>query len=496
MRTRSAAIAMSVLLVAGCSVSLGGAPDLGAPRSAAISAKPAGHPTVRWAPCGGSLQCATLRVPLAWANPSGPSIGLALYRWPSTGRRIGALLSNPGGPGASGRILAAQAPSIFSARLRAHFDIVSWDPRGTGASTALGCGDRLDDFFAVDRSPDTPSEVTANERVARALATECARHDGALLAHVSTTETVGDIDAIRQALGEARITYLGFSYGTYLGTRYAARFPNRVRALVLDGPVDPSIDARTSSIDQAVGFEHDLDAFLAACGHDTACAFHRVDEQGAFARVERTVETQSLRTTVDGESRSLSPSEFDLAVGSVLYAGRSGWSDLATALDDLSRGDAAAAVRLADSYTDRRRGGHYGSEQAAFYAISCADGQGFTTTSQLIAAAHDAAVQAPFFGADNVWLGAPCAYWPVSPDTHPAPVRIAPTAPTPVVLATTADPATPYRWGIALAAQLHARLVTVEGSAHTAYASGNECVDRLVDAYLIDGAVPPVGARC
>ena len=235
--------------------------------------------------------------------------------------RIGTLLVNPGGPGASGVDAAADIRSRLPASLRSAFDVVGWDPRGTGRSSPVRCGRDLDYLFVPDTAPDTPAERTDLERAADRFARECARRSGALLAHVSTFDTVRDMEAIRAALGEPRISYLGYSYGTLLGALYAQTYPRHVRAMVLDGAVDPSVPPDQSLIEQAQGFDEGLARFLRWCDTNRTCAFSGVDEGGTAARYER------VRADVDAHPRNVGgrrfgPTQLDLAVGAALYSGR------------------------------------------------------------------------------------------------------------------------------------------------------------------------------
>jgi pimeloyl-ACP methyl ester carboxylesterase len=431
-------------------------------------------------------------VPLDRSGHDPGTIRLALWRHPAEGDRIGALLVNPGGPGASGRFLAAQAKDLFPQAIRDRFDIVAWDPRGTGESDPVDCGDHLDAFFAVDRDPHTQAGVQANITAARDLAAECARRSGRLLAHVATRDTVADMDAIRAALGEAKLTYMGFSYGTYLGTRYALQYPDKVRAMVLDGAIDPEVSVAASTIQQSNGFERDLDSFLADCAQHSSCAFHSGgDPRGALDNLLAAV---AAEPEYAGSGRSLGPTEARFGIVAALYSGRAAWSDLADALAAAAGGDGSQLLKFSDDYTERSGDGTYSPSQAAFYATSCLDGQLPTTLSATRALADATARTAPVLGPFNAWLGLPCAYWPVKPVDGPGSVSAPPTLPTVVVIAGRNDPATPYAWGQALARELRARLISVDTEEHTAYVDGGPCVQSPVDDYLTS-ATPPANDR-
>lgn len=452
---------------------------------------------LQWRSCGPKRLCARIKVPLTWSKPDGETIELALYRRVAlnSDERIGSLLTNPGGPGAGGEFLVANAPDFFTKELRTKFDIVSWDPRGTGDSSKIDCGDKLDDFFAVDRSPDSAEEIADNERVARDFVKECQRRTGSLLTHVDTSETVRDIDAIRAAVGDAKLSYIGFSYGTFLGAAYAREFPDRVRALVLDGAVDPSVSATESTRLQAIAFEGSLNSFLKHCSQQSACRFAaRGDATRALKALLERVERTPIVGRVRGETRRLGPTELRLGIATLLYGGEDAWTDLASALEAARQGDVAPMLRAYDAYTGRDPGGKYSNEQAAFVAIACADGLLISTESELITTSNRLRSEAPLLGPDNAWLGSPCAYWPIHPTSAPRDFTPPLGLPNVLVVSTTSDPATPYESGVALARQLGAALLTVEGDAHTAYAPDNDCVAAAVDTYLV--TTKSTTARC
>ena len=365
---------------------------------------------------------------------------------------------------------------------------------GVGQSAEIDCGDNFDSFYAVDHSPDDEAEVEENFAASRAFAEGCTERSAELLPHVSSRTTVQDMDAIRTALGEEKLSYLGFSYGTYLGALYADRYPERVRALVLDGAVDPSLTYEEVSHDQAMGFDSALDAFLDDCAAND-CGFGGSDPHESFTLLMQAIDAEPLPATVAGEERELGPGEADLGVAAALYPGEDGWEVLAEALNDAARGDGGALLQLSDVYTDREPGGSYGNEGEAFQAINCLDGPA-PTPAEFPELAARVAEAAPAFGAATVWLGAPCSVWPVPPDGVPGPLRGA-GAPPIVVIGTSNDPATPFKWAEGLASQLEsARLIVFEGEGHTAYNRGSDCVDDAVDRYLIDLEPPADNTRC
>lgn len=449
-----------------------------------------------WRDCG-AIQCTTLSVPLDWAHPAGTRIDLSLARRPATGSRLGVLLTNPGGPGGSGIELVQAAAEAFDPTVRERFDIVSWDPRGVGASAPADCTPNLDYFYAVNRNGTSSATATANAAVAKQFVTACVRGSHGLLAHLSTPETVRDMDAIRAAMGAHTIDYLGFSYGTYIGSLYAKRYPSRVRAMVLDGAIDPALSYADATLTQAVGFEKSLNAFFSWCESNSACVFARgADPRKAYDALMSSLASETDPATVAGESRSLGAGEANIGVATALYGGRDGWDPLARALNDAAQGDGTKLLTLSDSYTGRHPGGTYDNQTAAFYAIGCLDGPAPPTLARARQLAIRAARVAPRFGASTVWLGLPCTYWPVPAVTRPGPVR-APTAPKIVVVGNTDDPATPYAQAQALTRELgSAQLLTYVGEGHTAYGRGDACIDTAVDHYLISRVLPPAGERC
>jgi pimeloyl-ACP methyl ester carboxylesterase len=459
---------------------------------------PARTGSIEWRDCG-AIQCATLAVPLDWSDPRGEQIRLSLARRPAAGRRIGVLLANPGGPGMSGIELVRAADAAFGDQVREHFDVVSWDPRGVGSSSPATCTHDLDFFYAVDRNSTSATAERANVDASRRFVESCEKASGSLLPYLSTRSTVRDMDAIRAAMGEPTISFLGYSYGTFLGALYADRYPRRVRAMVLDGAVDPAASYDDSVTAQAVGFQRALDAFLAWCDDSSDCKFAPTgDPTTAFEGVMSMLEQETLPAEIDGEQRTLGIGEANIGVATALYYGEgaNGWVRLGEALNDAAIGDGSELLELSDEYTGRETGGDYGDVTDAFYAVGCLDGPAPRTAGAVEQLAKRAARAAPDFGPSTAWLGLPCTFWPVKADGRPTPVHAAGAAPI-LVVGTTNDPATPYEQAQALAGELDSgHLLTYDGEGHTAYGRGHSCVDRAVDEYLVTLELPPEGARC
>ncbi len=452
------------------------------------------HGSLDWESCG-HAECATLQVPLDNSKPNGKQIGLALARV-SAGKpdqRIGSLVFNPGGPGAPGAEYVEELASALPSEISDRFDVVGWDPRGSGRSSPVDCGARLDYLFQPDTAPDNAAEYRAREAAAKRFAHSCNTRNPELIRHVATIDTVQDLDRIRAAVGDKKLTFLGLSYGSYIAALYAQRYPNRVRALVLDGAIDPALPIDEMSIEQSKGFERSLAAFFADCADDTACAFHHDGKpRKAFDALRARVDRHPLRR----DGRVLGPTQFDLGVASPLYAGADGYKDLARSLRAAERGDPALMLESFDDYVGRRAGGTYTPEWPAFLAISCADGPELAPAALPALEAH-ARAEAPTFGVSTIGLTLTCSYWPVAP-VNRAPTAVhAPGAPPVVVVGTTGDPATPITWGEGLTRELgSARLITVAGTSHTSSLSGDPCLDDALDAYLVRLRPPPRGLHC
>jgi pimeloyl-ACP methyl ester carboxylesterase len=456
------------------------------------------HQKLRWKGCRDGFQCATMTVPLDYSHPSGRTIHVAVTRLPASGdHAIGSLVVNPGGPGGSGLQFARSARVLFGQRVRARFDIVGFDPRGVGKSTAVHClsDAELDAQIHVDPAPDSAAGRHKLVSSAKDFAAQCEKHSGWLLGHVSTLDQARDMDVLRAALGDDRLTYLGESYGTYLGAKYAQLFPHHVRALVLDGALDPSLTTERLNTVQARGFEKNLDDFIADCVEDGSCPLGR-----SRAAAERGLTELSDR--VDAHplpgpgSRTLGPGEFFEGLAAGLYSPATGWPALRIALNQAESGNGTGMLELSDTLTERQADGHYTNETEANTAISCLDRPAPRKVSAYTALAHRLAGRDPHFGAAIAYGSMTCAFWPVKPVERPRQVH-AKGAPPILVIGTTHDPATPYVWARALAGQLDSgRLLTYDGDGHTAYGRGDPCVDGAADSYLVTTKAPPAGKRC
>ncbi|HEX8001868.1 MAG TPA: alpha/beta hydrolase [Mycobacteriales bacterium] len=472
----------------------------GTPSSLAATIERFGKAGVRWKGCGGGFECADLRVPLDYDAPDGDTIEVSVIRLKArrSARRIGSLVLNPGGPGGSGIEFARQAEALLPGEVRDRFDVVSFDPRGVGESTPVDCLNdaELDRLLAVDPSPETAAEKKALFDASRDQVAKCKARAGRLLPHVGTVDVAKDMDVLRVALGDAKLTYVGFSYGTLLGARYAEQFPTHVRALVLDGALDPTLTPRETAKAQAVGFDRALEAFFTDCV-SSSCAFaSHGDIHATYDRLMADIDRSPLRAGADA-GRTVGPSEALFGVAAALYSREYGWPLLRTALEQAySRRDGSGLLSLFDSLVERDDNGHFSNSVEAQASVLCVD-----NTHERSEAAYDAdaaafAKVAPRFGPAIAYGASACAFWPAPPVSKPGPIH-ANGAPPIVVVGTIRDPATPYAWSEALARQLPGVLVTYDGDGHTAYGyQRSECIEDLVDQYLISLRVPKAGARC
>lgn len=509
MRRALLTLLATLALAAGCSSSTGlvgagsvpstSAPATSAPTAAAAAAEPPaatpGASTLTWQPCG-QLECATLQVPLDHAKPRERQIGIALTRRRATDqrRRIGSLLLNPGGPGSSGVDTLPGLLGRISTEVEARFDIVGFDPRGVGRSSPVRClpSAELAVYLAVDPTPETNDEKAALVSSLEHFVAGCQQRSGDLLPHVGTIDVARDMDLIRAAVGDEKLTYVGFSYGTSLGTTYAELFPTRVRALLLDGAVDPALDTQTLNRQQGESFDRAFDAFAADCRAQPACAWkpNGGPSKAAYLALSRRVDAQPVPTG----SRRLGPAEFDTGSAAFLYS-RQTWSVLARGLDQLESGSGTLLLLGFDSLVGRKPDGSFSNDAEVNPAVNCLDNPAPRGVAAYEQAAAEATRTAPAFGPFIAWSGLLCGLWPV-PATGKAEPASAPGSPPILVVGTTNDPATPFVWAESLARQLpQGRLLRHEGEGHTAFGD-DPCTTKIGDAYLLTLRIPAGELRC
>jgi len=500
------ATAAGALVLAGCATPGAGrpgashpgaavAPSTSAPSTTTTTTTPAQallpvRPIV-WSPCGTGLQCGTVTVPLDYAQPLGPSIAVAVARHPAEdpAARIGSVVINPGGPGASGINDLYNELGALSGDVLARFDVVSFDPRGVGQSAPVNCGEGAAGSPAQlpDPTPTDAASQTALLDNDTTYAAACKTASGYELGWVGTVDTAMDLDRIRAAIGDAQLTFIGHSYGTLLGETYAELYPTHVRAMVLDGVIDPSISMVQMASDQAVGFENVLDDFFAWCA-STGCSWRPAgDPTSALLAL---IATSRAHMLPGYGGRGAGPGEFYDALLDTLYA-RSSWPTLAGALAQAQAGNGAAILSLSDGYTA------HGTPNLADAnaAVNCLDHPSPSDPSAYPAMAAAAAAQAPVFGPLLIWGILGCGVWQEPATRLPHVITAAGTPPI-LVVGTTKDPATPYAWAQHVASMLAGGvLVTRVGEDHVAefYSA---CVRAIVGAYLVAGTTPADGTTC
>ncbi|MCC4250223.1 MULTISPECIES: alpha/beta hydrolase [Microbacterium] len=481
------------------------APDDGAslaPQTDGIPAEllPYYGQTLDWEECGTGLDCTTVTVPRDYSDPASGELELAVARHRATsGNPIGSLLTNPGGPGAAGVSLMKQALSILvDDTLTEAYDVIGFDPRGVGESTAVTCYDPPGlDAYLYDIPPGargSDERQAALDQRAADFAAACEQHSDGILPYITTENSARDMDVLRAVLGDSKLTYLGFSYGTFLGATYAGLFPERVGRMVLDGGIDPSVSGTDTSLRQAVGFEQSLRAFMSDCLGTDECPFAgEVDD--ALSDLSALLARVDARPITAADGRRLGGDSLMTAITAALYSEES-WPYLRSALSEVNDGRADVAFQLADFYNGRV-GDHYdGNTMEAFVAYNCMDYPDEGTDADLAALQQRLDAEAPIVAPYWAGGGDPCASWPVPPTGEREPIT-APGSPPIVVIGTTGDPATPYEGAQSLASQLaQGVLVTNVGEGHLGYNKGNACVTDAVDAYLVDGTVPEDGLRC
>lgn len=502
---RSAVLLTSaLLLVAGCSKVVEGRALVSVPRP--------GSP-VQWSSCEAGptdqprllvgAECGMLSVPVDWDNTDSPEGGvaqIAMIRYKATGDKIGSLVINPGGPGESGVEAAASIAGTIPDIVRQRFDLVGFDPRGVANSTpALWCNSDADnDKLRADNVVDyTPEGVAHIEAETKEFVQRCVDKMGKeFLANIGTASVVRDLDAIRVALGDDKLTYLGYSYGTRIGAGYAEAFPEHVRAMILDGAIDPNADPIEADVRQAAAFQQAFDDYAADCAKEPTCPLG-IDPAKAVD-----VYRSMTAPLVEDPAQTKDPrglSYNDAIVGTILplYSPNL-WRHLTQALAEMKEGRGDTMLTLADLYMGRDANGHYNNSTDARVAVNCVDKPAITDRATLVEQDRRIREAAPFMNYGEFTGYAPmstCGFWPVPATSTPHEINIAGLPPV-LVVSTTNDPATPYQAGVDLAKQLGGALVTFEGTQHTVVFHGNACIDDIAARYLVDVTVPPADTRC
>ncbi|AKZ57171.1 putative Proteinase (secreted protein) [Streptomyces ambofaciens ATCC 23877] len=477
------------------------------PRPTPSALAPYYEQKLNWRDCGvPGFQCATMKAPLDYAKPAQGDVRLAVSRKKATGpgERLGSLLVNPGGPGGSAIGYLQQYAGIgYPAKVRARYDMVAVDPRGVARSEPVECldGREMDAYTQTDVTPDDQAETDGLVDAYKEFAEGCGADAPKLLRHVSTVEAARDMDVLRAVLGDEKLTYVGASYGTFLGATYAGLFPDRAGRLVLDGAMDPSLPARRLNLEQTEGFETAFQSFAKDCVTQPDCP---LGGKGATpAQVGKNLKAffEDLDAEPvpagDADGRRLTESLATTGVIAAMYD-EGAWQQLRESLTSaMKENDGAGLMVLADSYYEREADGSYSNLMFANASVNCLDlPAAFSSPDEVRAALPDFEKASPVFGEGLAWSSLNCAYWPVQPTGEPHRIEAAGATPI-VVVGTTRDPATPYRWAEALADQLSSgRLLTYEGDGHTAYGRGSTCIDSAINTYLLRGTPPKDGQRC
>lgn len=487
-RTLATVAAAAAILVGACSPLDDSDADRAAPRSTSTTATESSTtpttgpavppPGIAWESCD-SAECATVALPRDHTDPDGPTIDVFVRRLPATGDRIGPLFVNFGGPGAGTGLIDRFG---WPREIRERFDIVGMDPRGVGRSTPLDCGVSPVELYGVDPTIEDDIDAQTLLDVSQRFVDDCEADAGDLLPHLGTRSVARDMDLIRAGMGDEQLSYLGFSYGTSIGQVYADLFPERTRAMVLDGLVDTEPSGIDVAIEQARGFETALANWADACPSRSTCSF-----SDPLEAVDRMLADAEDGIASSGDARALGPGEAAVGLAYPLYT-QTQWGRLDLALGDALDGDGAGMVALADAYAEL-------VDFSIYFAVSCLDSTWPRSSTRFLDRAAAAADAAPRFGEAIVNDYVRCALWPVPPDPI-GPIVAADAEPI-LVVSTTGDPATPYENGVTVAERLASGvLLTYEGEGHTIVFQGSGCVDSIVIAYLVDLAPPDDGTTC
>ncbi|EXU67547.1 peptidase [Streptomyces sp. PRh5] len=491
----SAALLLTAL-AAGCGGG-GGRPDTSAhqkPHWAGCPAPSSSQDAAATKAPGGEWECATLHVPLDYRKPHGKTIGIAMIRAKATDRRhrIGSLIFNFGGPGGSG---VATLPALAGSykQLRTRYDLVSFDPRGVGRSSGVRClGDRqLDAYYAADSTPDDSAEVKSLVRRVKTYATGCEKNSGTILPYVGTTNAARDMDLMRRVLGDKKMHYFGVSYGTELGGVYAHLYPKQVGRALFDGVVDPMQTPEQGALGQAKGFQRALDDYLKAC---TRTSVYSCPTQNRIRTLLKRLDGRPVRGY---GGRKLTESLADGGIAQSLYS-REYWQYLTQGIAAAQQGDGRILLALGDAMNGRGPDGRYSTLQSALTAITCADFKQRYTVPDIERKLPAFRKVSPVFGDMMAWGLTQCADWPVHGAWTTPDVSAKGAAPI-LVVGNTGDPATPYEGAARMAKELGPGVgvqLTYKGEGHGAYDSGDACVRKTVNAYLLQGTVPPKDKVC
>ena len=453
-----------------------------------------------------TFSCAVVTVPLDYAKPQGETISIAMKKRAAIGGHPqGALLINPGGPGDSGVAFAEQAGTSFAPELLSAYDVIGFDPRGVGSSTAITC--TTDDDSASTAEPSAAASAgaasgtdsfeewsEATRQSFQDLADQCAANTkpAALLDHVDTVSAARDLDILRALAGQEKLNYLGFSYGTYLASVYAENFPGNTGRMVLDGAIDPALSLADQGLGQATGFEQALRTYVDYCQSSTGCPLSGGTDAGVQQIRDLITSANSTPLPTSDPGRTVAGSDIVAALSEYLYSSEQAWAPLTSALDQAinHRDGSLLAVQEDQAAASKDDGG------GAFQAVTCLDYPMEGDTATWAAQYEEAKRVAPIFGDSSTGMDLVCSVWGHNGTRKPTQIHAHGAAPI-LVVGTTGDPATPYAWAQSLADQLDSgQLLTWEGTGHTAYGGDAPCVNDAVDTYLLTGTMPKKGLTC
>jgi pimeloyl-ACP methyl ester carboxylesterase len=455
---------------------------------------------IKWEDCGGNFQCATVQAPMNWADPASDAIDIAIKKLPSSGSAPkGTVIINPGGPGGSGIEFVDYAPFMFGATLIENYNILGFDPRGVGQSTPVKCyeSEQMDHYLAQSFDPEHPKALEAARQATADYGKACLENTGAVLEFIDTQSSARDMDLLRALMGDEKINYLGFSYGTQLGATYAGIFPENVGNMVLDGAIDLRLTAFEQSMQQAVGFENALRAFAENCVEYGDCPVAGDTDQVMAAVAELFDRLGKSPLPTDDPERVLTQSLAFYGVAQPLYA-EVLWPALGEGLElAINQRDGSVLLELSDDYFGRSDDGTYMNNQTeAFTAINCLDDRSSADLDTMKKEAEEIRKAAPVMGEFFTYGGISCENWPFPVAGQNFDLAASGAAPI-MVIGTTNDPATPYVWAEGLAEQLESGfLVTNVGEGHTAYGMGNQCILDVVDNFFVNGTVPSSDPNC
>ena len=468
-----------------------------------VELQPFYNQVVDWSECGlEQTFCASIQVPAKWSEPEGETLKIALAYRSADREAIGSVIFNPGGPGASGvSFIKDSGEQLGTAKLRASYNLIGFDPRGVGQSEpTVKCLDakQTNDFLYgnSDYELGTAADISDTRASLKKFADACLKNTGPNIANIDTVSAARDLDVIRALVGQQELTYLGFSYGTFLGTTYAELFPDRVGRMVLDGAINPLLSESEQNVAQLVGFDQALKNYLSNCLSTTECPFtgSLADAQKRIVRFLSSLEIKPI-PTADGRELTI----WSAITGIIMpMYSKSFWPALNQAFEEGFSGDGTTFIRLADTYNDRNEDGTFATNVLeANISISCLDGR-MRTDAKSISAQNAKVLEAsPTLGRYWQFGGLTCEQWPFPVVSSPKSYRASGSNPI-LVVGTTGDPATPYSQAVQLAEDVleNATLITFNGEGHTAYGQGSTCVNEAVDNYLLNGIVPDEDPNC